>query len=85
MGVLQEVYGITMLGKVKEGLCPMCACKHEPDEPHNRGSLTYQYRFYDEKGRWPKWKDAMAHCSEETKKFWIEYLMEKGVPESELM
>lgn len=59
--------------------CPECAVKHEPDEPHNRSSLFYQYHFYNEHGRWPTWEDAMAHCSEETKALWKTELEKRGV------
>ena len=68
-----------MLGRTPEGTCPECAVKHDPKMPHNRDSLAYQYKFYDEHGRWPTWMDAMAHCDEEMKQAWIEALREKGV------
>lgn len=79
MGFLQEKHGIMMLGRTPEGTCPECAVKHDPKMPHNRDSLAYQYKFYDEHGRWPTWMDAMAHCDEEMKQAWIEALREKGV------
>lgn len=79
MGYLKERHGIMMLGKTPEGTCPMCAVAHDPALPHNRDSLAYQYKFYDESGRWPTWSDAMAHCSEEVKEFWIEELKKRGV------
>ncbi|HHY0551860.1 TPA: hypothetical protein ACVU5P_004179 [Vibrio parahaemolyticus] len=49
----------------KPGTCPECGVKHNPNEPHNKDSLAYQYQFAKEHGRWPTWKDASAHCSEE--------------------
>lgn len=52
------------------GTCPTCATKHEQHLPHNAQSLFYQYRFYSQRGRWPTWKDALEHCSDETKAFW---------------
>jgi mannose/cellobiose epimerase-like protein (N-acyl-D-glucosamine 2-epimerase family) len=33
--------------------------------PHNQQSLYYQYAFFGEHGRWPTWKDAVAHCAPE--------------------
>ena len=60
MGFLQEKHGIMMLGRTPEGTCPMCAVKHDPRMPHNRDSLTYQYKFYDQHGRFPSWADAQA-------------------------
>ena len=79
MGFLKEETGFMMIGNVPEGTCKMCAVKHDEAQPHNRQSLTYQYKFYDENGRWPTWKDAMSHCSDEIKKVWIETLTKKGV------
>lgn len=63
----------------RPGTCPKCAVKHDPEMPHNRDSLFYQYAFYAENGRWPTWEDAMAHCSQEMKDIWIQALSEKGV------
>lgn len=48
MGYLKERHGMMMLGKPPEGTCPMCAVAHDPALPHNRDSLAYQYKFYDE-------------------------------------
>lgn len=79
MGFLKEVHGMTLLGRVPDGTCPECAVKHDPDQPHNRDSLTYQYKFYDKHGRWPTWEDAMAHCTDGIKEFWKNALAEKGV------
>lgn len=50
MGYLKEVHGMTLLGKTPEGTCPECAVKHSPEQPHNRDSLAYQYKFYDKHG-----------------------------------
>ena len=74
MGILKDIYGITLLDKTPEGTCPECAVKHDPELPHNRDSLAYQYKFYDKNGRWPTWEDAMAHCSEEVKDAWQQVL-----------
>lgn len=68
-----------MLLPAKPGTCPECATKHEPKMPHNQQSLYYQYHFYNEHGRWPTWEDAMAHCSEEMRKYWVDALTEKGI------
>lgn len=61
------------------GKCSVCATDHEPEYPHNQQSLFYQYKFYNDNGRWPTWKDAMAHCSNEIKEFWTKELEERGV------
>lgn len=79
MGYLKDVHGITLLGNVPDGACPECAVKHDPQQPHNRDSLTYQYKFYDQHGRWPTWNDAIAHCPDEIKELWIRALTERGV------
>ena len=63
MGFLMERHGMMMPGKTPPGTCPECAVAHDPEMPHNRDSLAYQYKFYDQHGRFPTWKDAMAHCT----------------------
>lgn len=78
MGVLQEKYGFTML-HTKPGTCPECGVAHDPNQPHNRDSLTYMYRFFDKHGRFPSWADAMAHCSADVKAFWRAQLTARGV------
>lgn len=79
MGYLNERHGMTLFGRTPPGTCPLCAVAHEPGQPHNMDSLAYQYKFYDEHGRWPTWADAMAHCSEEVKGYWRAALEERGV------
>ncbi len=79
MGYLKERHGMMMPGRTPDGTCPLCAVVHAPDQPHNRDSLAYQYKFYDEYGRWPTWIDAMAHCPEQIQEFWKEALRERGV------
>lgn len=79
MGYLKERYGMVMIGKTPEGTCPLCGAKHDSEQPHNRDSLAYQYKFYDKHGRWPTWKDAMEHCPDEIKAYWIKALTERGV------
>jgi hypothetical protein len=61
------------------GLCQECAVKHEPDMPHDFWSLYYQTKFSLENRRAPTWEDAMAHCSEETKKTWKKALADNSV------
>lgn len=60
MGYLNNKHGMTMIGATPPGTCPECAVAHAPDQPHNRDSLCYQYKFYDAHGRWPTWEDAMT-------------------------
>lgn len=76
---LNDIHGMTLLGRTPEGTCPECAVKRTPEQPHNRDSLAYQYKFYDQRGRWPTWADAMAHCSDDTKEYWKQALRERGV------
>lgn len=73
-----KVGGFTLLPPAKD-VCQECATKHEPHEPHNAESLYYQCVFYAEHGRYPVWKDAIAHCSEELKAAWMKELKERGV------
>ncbi len=61
------------------GTCPECAVDHPPEQPHNQQSLFYQYKFYNEHGRWPTWEDAISHCSEEIKSIWRTELKKLGV------
>lgn len=79
MGYLQSRHGITMIGKTPEGTCPMCGTAHAPEFPHNQQSLTYQYKFYDQNGRFPSWADAMAHCTEDIKAYWTKELKARGI------
>lgn len=59
-------------------LCQECAVEHDADEPHNALSLYYQIKFYKDNGRWPTWKDALAHCNEEVQTAWTRMLMDRG-------
>lgn len=68
-----------MMLPAKEGTCEQCATKHEPEQPHNAQAMFYQYYFYNETGKWPNWTDAMAHCSDKVKEFWISHLKQAGV------
>ncbi len=60
--------------------CQTCGQRptHSPDEPHNAHSLYYQYAFRGEHGRWPTWKDAIAHCTENVQKQWERELRTLG-------
>lgn len=71
--------GTMHLMPAKDGTCEECATDHEAENPHNAQSLFYQYYFFNQHGRWPNWKDAMAHCTEEVKVAWTGALKEKGV------
>jgi len=56
------------------GTCQVCACVHEPNEPHNKNSLYYQMKFHLDYGRWPTWEDAIKHCTEDMKAEWRKQL-----------
>ncbi len=58
--------------------CQECAVDHPPEYPHNAQSLYYQYKFYNERGRWPTWKDALAHCSDDMREYWELELKARG-------
>lgn len=58
--------------------CPTCGRRHDPGQPHDATRLHYQYRFYAEHGRWPTWKDAIAHCDAPTRQAWEEELRRLG-------
>lgn len=61
------------------GECSQCGQVHEPDWPHNRDSLHYQYAFYAEHDRWPTWADAMAHSPALVRAIWTEELHKIGI------
>lgn len=61
-----------------EGACQACGREHDPDQPHDVQQLYYQYAFYGEHGRWPTWKDALAHCAPEIQTAWEEELRRRG-------
>jgi hypothetical protein len=72
--------GFTLLrGKIAPGQCNECAVFHNPTEPHNQRSLYYLYSFREQHGRWPTWKDAMAHCAPEVQQLWTDSLKEMGI------
>lgn len=60
-------------------VCQQCAVDHSSDQPHNQQSLYWQYWFLGRNGRWPTWVDAMEHCSDEVKEFWIDMLADRGI------
>lgn len=76
--VEEKPSGMMML-PAKDGTCEECASVHEPEQAHNAQSLFYQYFFYNKHRRWPNWKDAIAHCSEDVKAIWIKELGKLGV------
>ncbi len=55
-------------------LCQECAVDHPSTDPHNAQSLFYQTKFGMENKRSANWIDAMAHCSDDIKKHWIDQL-----------
>lgn len=57
------------------GSCRECAREHEPHLPHDKNSLYYQVKFYEEKGRYPTWADALSHCDEDMKTRWRESML----------
>lgn len=78
MTIVREFRTFTHMLPAQPDRCPLCAHHHAPAEPHNRYSMFYQMKFYQEHGRWPTWADAMAHCSEEVKQRWIEAIIGNG-------
>jgi len=60
-------------------VCQECAVDHAPEMPHNQQSLYYQYKFYQQHGRWPTWEDALAHCAPEMQDAWKEALRKREV------
>ncbi|MEX2629512.1 MAG: hypothetical protein WD341_06190 [Tistlia sp.] len=60
--------------------CQVCGRRpaHPAAEPHDAGSLYYQYAFRAEHGRWPTWKDALAHCAEPVRAAWERALRARG-------
>jgi hypothetical protein len=61
-------------------VCQQCARDHEPGLPHDQQSLYWQYWFYKQHdGKWPTWRDAMAHCSSAMILAWTVELAKHGV------
>lgn len=63
----------------KPGACQECAVTHDPKHPHNPQSMFYQYKFFNDNGHWPDWRNAMAHCDEEMRLKWTKVLTEYGI------
>lgn len=61
------------------GSCPVCAVKHDKDDPHDLNSLYWQNRFYKGNRRFPTWADALKHCSPESRAMWVERLKNAGI------
>ena len=61
--------GFTLL-PAPPGKCQECAVDHDPKQPHDAQSMFYQYKFRSVSGRWPTWKDAIAHCEPEVRELW---------------
>lgn len=62
-----------------EGKCAECAVAHPSGQPHNPQSLYYQISFHAKHGRWPDWRDALAHCATGVQAAWEAELRERGV------
>ncbi len=81
--VISEKRNAFSMLPMRDGVCQECGVDHAHDQPHNRDSLPYQYRFRGTHGRWPTWTDAMAHCTPEVKAAWrtamIETCRERGL------
>ena len=65
--------------------CPLCADRHTDKEPHNRNSLYYQMRFFQDHKRLPTWGDTIADCSQFRKAYWKMVMKNKGVKISEIV
>lgn len=61
------------------GMCPICAAKHDPAEPHDRDSLYYQNWFRRKHKRFPTWEDAMEHCTDDVKEKFVRCLERRGI------
>lgn len=77
--VVKNTTAKVMMLPAAPGKCQECAVDHPPEQPHNAQSMFYQYKFYNEHGRWPNWKDAMKHCKPAMRKQWTGHLEKMGV------
>lgn len=80
----EEKGGFTLLPPAPN-VCQECAVDHGLKDAHDALSLYYQMHFRSKHGRWPTWKDAIAHCDPDVRKQWEEELKKMGVwtePES---
>lgn len=57
------------------GTCEYCHVAHDPTQPHDQQSLSYQMKFYAINNRWPTWSDAIAHCTPEIMAEWREQII----------
>ena len=64
------------LVKPEPGLCAICGFNHHDNEPHNLGSMYYQYRFHQLHDRFPNWPDAVAHLSKDDQEYVKEIITE---------
>lgn len=67
-----------------KNVCQQCAVDHDPELPHNQQSVYWQYWFLSQHNRWPTWTDAIAHCTEDMKAFWIDELAKRGIEVQEV-
>jgi hypothetical protein len=73
--VISEQQNAMTLLPPSPDVCQMCAVDHPHDQPHNQQSMHWQYWFFARHRRWPMWTDAMAHCTEEVKRYWRKELV----------
>ena len=64
--------------------CPICADRHSEKEPHNRNSLYFQMRFFQDHRRLPTWGDCLGHCSPFMRAYWRGEMAKKGVKAEQL-
>ena len=74
-----ELKSFSMILKPDPSKCQECAVAHPPEFPHDQQSLYYQVKFKLKRKRFPKWRDAMAHCDKEMKAEWKKRLGERGI------
>jgi hypothetical protein len=55
--------GVKTIKPTTPNTCEQCGVSHAAGAPHNKATLQYQYWFFGKHGRWPSWKDAVAHCT----------------------
>lgn len=71
--------------QVPPGFCPECGIAHPEAIPHDPTTMTYILGFRRKcidvgaEPRWPTWRDAMRHCTDEVRQGWIVALAAKGV------
>ena len=70
---------------INRRVCPLCADKHSKEEPHNRNSLYYKIRFFQEHRRMPTWGDALSDCGPCMRSYWEKEMKKKGVPTEQII